>query len=159
MKDLSCVEKQGFQKSGTEIVLSIKYTDEVTFERIVIRGVGKMLHEFANVGLLLFCALLFPLLALGTAFFIRPKKPSAEKAIPYECGVDTVGETWVQFRISYFLYALVFILFDIETVFLYLWAIEYQQLGLFALIEMFIFLFILLLGYVYAWQKGALEWK
>ena len=98
-------------------------------------------------------------MALVPSWLVQPRQPTEEKQKPYECGVDTVGETWVQFRISYFLYALVFILFDIETVFLYLWAIEYQQLGLFALIEMFVFLFILLLGYVYAWKKGALEWK
>lgn len=120
-----------------------------------------MLQEFGNVGLLLVVALIFPLLALGTAYFIRPRPRhhDAEKSLPYECGVDTVGETWVQFRASYFLYALVFVAFDIETVFLYLWAIKFQQLGAFAFIEMFIFLSILLVGLGYAWKKGALEWK
>lgn len=118
-----------------------------------------MLQEFGNVGLLLIVALVFPLLALGTAFVIRPRKPGGEKALPYECGVDTVGDTWVQFRASYFLYALVFVVFDLETVFLYLWAIKFQQLGAFALIEMFIFLSILVVGLGYAWKKGALEWK
>lgn len=120
-----------------------------------------MLLDFGNVGLLLLVALVFPLLALGTAFFIRPRprQHGIEKSLPYECGVDTVGETWVQFRASYFLYALVFVAFDIETVFLYLWAIKFQQLGKFAFIEMFIFLSILLVGLGYAWKKGALEWK
>lgn len=120
-----------------------------------------MLQEFGNIGLLLAIALVFPLIALGTAFVIRPrpKNTDGEKALPYECGVDTVGETWVQFRASYFLYALVFIVFDIETVFLYLWAVKFQQLGMFAFIEMFIFLSILVVGLGYAWKKGALEWK
>lgn len=120
-----------------------------------------MFHDFANIGLLLLVALVFPLLALGTAFFIRPRprQKDPEKSLPYECGVDTVGETWIQFRASYFLYALVFVAFDIETVFLYLWAIKFQQLGTFAFIEMFIFLSILLVGLGYAWRKGALEWK
>lgn len=120
-----------------------------------------MLQEFGNVGLLLIIALVFPLLALGTAFVIRPRprQNDTEKSLPYECGVDTVGETWVQFRASYFLYALVFVAFDIETVFLYLWAIKFQELGTFAFIEMFIFLSILVVGLGYAWKKGALEWK
>jgi len=120
-----------------------------------------MFQDFGNIGLLLLIALFFPLLALGTAFFIRPRSRhyDTEKSLPYECGVDTVGETWIQFRASYFLYALVFVAFDIETVFLYLWAIKFQQLGKFAFIEMFIFLSILVVGLGYAWRKGALEWK
>ena len=124
-------------------------------------GENNMLQEFGNVGLLLLVALVFPLMALVTAFIIRPRprQSGAEKSLPYECGVDTVGETWVQFRASYFLYALVFVAFDIETVFLYLWAIKFEQLGTFAFIEMFIFLSILVVGLGYAWRKGALEWK
>lgn len=124
-------------------------------------GENNMLQEFGNVGLLLLVALVFPLMALVTAFIIRPRprQSGAEKCLPYECGVDTVGETWVQFRASYFLYALVFVAFDIETVFLYLWAIKFEQLGTFAFIEMFIFLSILVVGLGYAWRKGALEWK
>jgi len=120
-----------------------------------------MLQEFGNVGLLLIVALVFPVMALGIAFMIRPhpRQNDVEKSLPYECGVDTVGETWIQFRASYFLYALVFVAFDIETVFLYLWAIKFQQLGTFAFVEMFIFLSILVVGLGYAWKKGALEWK
>ncbi|SEJ01682.1 NADH-quinone oxidoreductase subunit A [Propionispira arboris] len=120
-----------------------------------------MLQEFGNIGLLLLVALIFPVMALGTAFMIRPRPRhnDVEKSMPYECGVDTVGETWIQFRASYFLYALVFVAFDIETVFLYLWAIKFRQLGTFAFIEMFIFLGILVVGLAYAWKKGALEWK
>ena len=124
-------------------------------------GEARMLQEFGNVGLLLIVALVFPVMALGTAFMIRPhpRQNDVEKSLPYECGVDTVGETWIQFRASYFLYALVFVAFDIETVFLYLWAIKFQQLGTFAFVEMFIFLSILVVGLGYAWKKGALEWK
>jgi NADH:ubiquinone oxidoreductase subunit 3 (subunit A) len=118
-----------------------------------------MLQEFGSIGLLLAVAVVFPVIALATAYLLRPRKPSAEKCLPYECGVDTVGETWIQFRASYFLYALVFVAFDIETVFLYLWAIKFQQLGTFAFVEMFIFLSILVVGLAYAWKKGALEWK
>ena len=124
-------------------------------------GEARMLQEFGNIGLLLIVALVFPVMALVTAFVIRPRprQNDVEKSLPYECGVDTVGETWVQFRASYFLYALVFVAFDIETVFLYLWAIKFQQLGTFAFVEMFIFLSILVVGLGYAWKKGALEWK
>jgi NAD(P)H-quinone oxidoreductase subunit 3 len=124
-------------------------------------GEARMLQEFGNIGLLLIVALVFPVMALGTAFMIRPRprQNDVEKSLPYECGVDTVGETWIQFRASYFLYALVFVAFDIETVFLYLWAIKFQQLGTFAFVEMFIFLSVLVVGLGYAWKKGALEWK
>ncbi|QJW47664.1 NADH-quinone oxidoreductase subunit A [bacterium BFN5] len=118
-----------------------------------------MLQDYGHVGLLLVIALVFPFIALGASYVIQPRRPSIEKSLPYECGVDTVGTTWVRFRASYFLYALVFVVFDIETIFLYLWAVEFQQLGLFAFIEMFIFLSILVVGLGYAWKKGALEWK
>lgn len=92
------------------------------------------------------------------AFLIRPKKPGPIKKSTYECGLETMGETWVRFRVQYYIYALVFVIFDIETVFLYPWAVAYNQLGLFALVEMFIFLGILGGGLLYAWRKGVLEW-
>jgi NADH:ubiquinone oxidoreductase subunit 3 (subunit A) len=72
--------------------------------------------------------------------------------------METFGDTWVQFRVQYYLYALVFVLFDIETVFLLPWAVVYNQLGLFALAEMLLFIALLVVGLVYAWRKGALEW-
>lgn len=118
-----------------------------------------MLQDYGNVGLFLVIAFIFPFLALSASALIRPRRPGPEKCLPYECGVDTVGNTWVQFRASYFLYALVFVVFDIETIFLYLWAVEFQELGRFAFIEMIIFVAILSLGLGYAWKKGALEWK
>ncbi|MCE5285658.1 MAG: NADH-quinone oxidoreductase subunit A [Pelosinus sp.] len=118
-----------------------------------------MLHDYANIGMLLVIALLFPFLALGASYIIQPRRPGVEKSMPYECGVDTVGTTWVQFRISYFLYALIFVVFDVETIFLYLWAIKFQQLGLAAFIEMFVFMMVLVIGLGYAWNKGGLEWK
>ena len=73
--------------------------------------------------------------------------------------MDTIGKTWVQFNFRYYFFALLFVLFDIEVVFLYPWAVAYQKLGLFALVEMVVFIGILMVGYVYAWRKGALEWK
>ena len=103
--------------------------------------------------------LIFPVMALIPAFLLQPRQPTEEKVLPYECGVDTVGKSWMQYRVNYFLYALIYVVFDIETVFLYPWAVKYGQLGLFALCEMFIFVGILAVGLWYAWKKGALTWK
>ncbi|SMB95365.1 NADH dehydrogenase subunit A [Thermanaeromonas toyohensis ToBE] len=97
--------------------------------------------------------------ALATNWVLRPKRPQVgDQRETYECGLTTKGPTWVQFRISYFLYALIFLLFDVETVFLYPWAVKFQVLGLFAFIEMVIFIAILILGLWYAWKEGGLEW-
>lgn len=115
--------------------------------------------EFSGLGIFLIVVIIFPVTALIPAFLLQPRQPTKEKLIPYECGVDTVGKTYVQYRAGYFLYALIFLLFDIETVFLYPWAVRFGHLGLFALIEMFIFVGILGLGLWYAWKKGALTWK
>lgn len=90
--------------------------------------------------------------------FVGPKKPNPAKLSPYECGEVPIGEPWVQFHIRYYVFALLFVIFDIETVFLYPWALVYKKLGLFALVEMFIFLAILAAGLIYAWRKGALRW-
>jgi NADH-quinone oxidoreductase subunit A len=121
-------------------------------------GVGALLNQYVFIGIFAIIAILFPIIALGLAFVIRPKKPNPVKSSTYECGLETIGETWVQFRVQYYIYALVFVVFDVETVFLYPWAVAYNKLGLFALVEMFIFLGILVGGLAYAWRKGALEW-
>ena len=118
----------------------------------------RIMGEYGGLGLFFLVALIFPVTALIPAFLLQPRQPTKDKRIPYECGVDTVGKTYVQYRVGYFLYALVFIVFDIETVFLYPWAVRFGQLGLFALVEMFIFIGILAVGLGYAWKKGALSW-
>lgn len=115
--------------------------------------------EFSGIGIFFVVVLFFPLAALIPAFMLQPRQPTKEKNIPYECGVDTIGKNYMQYRIGYFLYALVFVVFDIETIFLYPWAVKFSQFGLFALIEMFIFVGILTVGLWYAWKKGALAWK
>ncbi|NLK50870.1 MAG: NAD(P)H-quinone oxidoreductase subunit 3 [Syntrophomonadaceae bacterium] len=117
-----------------------------------------MLNDFAGIGVFFLVALSFGILALATAWLVNPKRPNPIKQDTYECGLKTEGETWVQFRSQYFLYGLVFVAFDVECVFLYPWAVQFQCLGLFAFIEMFIFICILLLGLWYAWKEGALEW-
>lgn len=117
-----------------------------------------MAQSWVFVAVFSLIALSIPLIGILLAFALRPKRPGAIKNSTYECGLETVGETWIQFKVQYYLFALVFVLFDVETVFLYPWAVAYNALPLFALVEMFIFLAILGVGLVYAWRKGALEW-
>jgi len=114
---------------------------------------------YARLAIFAAVALTIPFLALFFAWLINSKRPNPIKLSTYECGLDTIGPTWIQFRVRYYLYALVFVVFDVETVFLYPWAVAYGQLGLFALMEMFIFIGLLAVGLAYAWRKGALEWK
>jgi NADH:ubiquinone oxidoreductase subunit 3 (subunit A) len=114
---------------------------------------------FAVIGIFIIGGIGFTIFVLSLNWLIRPKKPHREKETTYECGPDTQGPTWVQFKINYFLYALVFVIFDVETVFLYPWAVTFKSLGLFAFYEMIIFIGILAVGLWYAWKKGALEWK
>ncbi|MDH7485181.1 MAG: NADH-quinone oxidoreductase subunit A [Anaerolineae bacterium] len=118
-----------------------------------------MLSKYGFIGILAVVAFGFPVLGLVVAWLLSPKKPNPIKQSTYECGVETIGDTWVQFRAQYYLFALVFVVFDIETVFLYPWAVAYGQLGLFALVEAALFVLILFAGLVYAWRKGALEWQ
>lgn len=115
-------------------------------------------NNFVFVGVLLLGAMAFALGPLLIVYLIGPRRPSAAKGDIYECGVRTHGETWVRFRIQYYIYALMFVVFDIETVFLYPWAVSYAGLGTFALVEMVVFLTILFAGLAYAWAKGVLRW-
>jgi NADH:ubiquinone oxidoreductase subunit 3 (subunit A) len=117
-----------------------------------------MLIKYAGVAVIMVWGIVFPAILLLLSKLFHPKNPTPTKLLTYECGLETQGETWIQFKISYFMYALVFIAFDVETVFLYPWAIKFQSLGLFGLVEMFIFIAILLIGFWYAWKEGALEW-
>jgi NADH-quinone oxidoreductase subunit A len=114
--------------------------------------------NYVFIGILLLGAAGFALAPLLVVWLIAPSKRSPSKGDTYECGLLTTGETWVRFRIQYYIYALLFVVFDIETVFLYPWAVSYAGLGLFALIEMIIFLIMLVIGLVYAWAKGVLRW-
>jgi len=117
-----------------------------------------LLHEFAGIGIYLLVAIMFGLSSLAVAWLVHPQKPNPIKLDTYECGLETSGETWIQFRSQYFIYGLLFVAFDVETVFLYPWAVRFQMLGLFAFIEMIIFIGILLFGLWYAWKEGVLEW-
>jgi NADH-quinone oxidoreductase subunit A len=117
-----------------------------------------IIYNYVFVGVLLLGAMIFALLPLLVVRVVAPRKRSLAKSDTYECGVRTFGETWVRFRIQYYIYAMMFVVFDIETVFLYPWAVSYAGLGAFALIEMIVFLFILFIGLAYAWAKGVLRW-
>ena len=117
-----------------------------------------VLTRYAFVGLLLLLAIAFALAPLVVVRLVAPRKRSRSKGDTYECGVLTTGETWVRFRIQYYIYALLFVVFDIETVFLYPWAVAYGGLGLFGLVEMVVFLVMLAVGLAYAWGKGMLRW-
>ena len=118
-----------------------------------------MLSDWGAVFLFFVAAIGMSAGGVITGFVLAPRRTTAQKVTTYECGVDTIGPTWVQFRTSYFMYALLFLIFDVETIYLYPWAMKFQSLGLFAFIEMIIFLFILIVGLWYAWKEGALEWK
>lgn len=119
-----------------------------------------MNQDYGTLGIFLLGGIAFGFIVIISNWLVRPRGPkSSDREKTYECGTDTQGPTWVQFRISYFLYALLFVIFDVETVFLYPWAVAFNSLGIFVIVEMAIFVAILLLGLWYAWRKGALEWK
>lgn len=117
-----------------------------------------MFTDYAYVGLMTVIAIAFMFVIAVLAKLIGPKKASPIKTDTYECGLETTGDSWIQFRVQYYLYALIFVIFDVEVIFLLPWAVSYGVLGWFALVQMFIFIGLLVIGLVYAWRKGALEW-
>lgn len=120
--------------------------------------IDQHLYNSLFLGIFLLVAILFPLAPIVIAHFVAPKKSNKIKNAAYECGVESKGDSWIQFKAQYYVYALIFVVFDIETIFIYPWAVAFKQMGLFAFIEMIIFLAILAVGLIYAWQKNALEW-
>jgi NADH-quinone oxidoreductase subunit A len=96
---------------------------------------------------------------LGVAAVLRPTNPTTTKLLTYECGVDPVGSGWSQSYVRYYVFGLLFVIFDVEAVFIFPWAIVLEELGTFGLVEMFIFIDILILGLVYAVRKGVLRWE
>ena len=118
-----------------------------------------MLDQWLFVGLFFVIALFLPGAAIVIAGLLAPRKSHPLKRLVYECGIETVGETRIQFRVQYYIFALVFLVFDVEAVFLYPWAVAYDNFGLYAVLEGVLFALILAGGLVYAWKKGALEWK
>jgi NADH:ubiquinone oxidoreductase subunit 3 (subunit A) len=118
-----------------------------------------MLDKWLFIGIFVSIAAVFPLMPIVMARFLAPSKPNLIKQDTYECGIETVGDSWVQFKVQYYVYALVFLIFDIETVFLYPWAVAFDVIPFYAVLEGVLFILILVGGLFYAWRKGALEWN
>lgn len=102
-------------------------------------------------------AILIPV-TLMVAKLVRPQNPGRIKLMPYECGVDPIGDSRQRYTVRFYIVAILFVIFDVETVFLFPWAVQYKLLGMFGFVEMMVFLAILVVGYVWIWKKGALEW-
>jgi NADH-quinone oxidoreductase subunit A len=117
-----------------------------------------MQTDWIYIGLFLIVGALIPAAAIIVSAILAPRKSNPIKESTYECGIETVGENWVQFKAQYYIFALVFLVFDVEMVFLFPWALSLNQMGLFAVVEGIVFICILLAGLVYTWRKGMLEW-
>ncbi len=116
------------------------------------------LRDYAVVALFAMLAMAVVSAFIGLASIFRPNRPTAAKIQNYESGVDPVGDGWSQSQIRYYIFALLFVMFDVEAVFIFPWATRLEAFGLFGLVEMVIFIFILALGLAYAWRKGVLRW-
>jgi len=122
-----------------------------------------MLSDWGHVGFLLLLALIFPIGGIATSWLlgllkVRPQAPNPIKEDTFECGVETEGTAWVQFNFRYYYYALLFVIFDVEAVFLYPWAVSFERVAIAGFVEVLTFLVILAIGLAYAWRKNALEW-
>ncbi|MGD0779466.1 MAG: NADH-quinone oxidoreductase subunit A [Dehalococcoidales bacterium] len=123
-----------------------------------------MLASYGLIGLFLVVAILFSFTMVVIPIILRylkivPSNPNPTKNSIFECGMETIGKTWVQFNFRYYFYALVFLALDVLVVFLYPWAVQLKQLGAFSLYVVLILVGIVLVGYIYAWKKKVLEWK
>ena len=115
-------------------------------------------REYVAVLIMVLVAAVIPALFVSIGRFLGPRKPSAVKQEPFECGNPATGNAWGRFSVKFYLTAILFIVFDIEVVFLYPWAYLFRKLGMFGFVEMTVFMAILTLGLAYVWRKGALEW-
>jgi len=121
-----------------------------------------LLSKYNSFFIFLLIASFIPILTFSISKILTPisnNDQGPEKLTSYESGIEPMGDAWIQFQIRYYMFALVFVIFDIETVFLYPWAMSFNELSLSAFIEALVFVFILIIGLVYAWRKGALEWS
>src|SRR5687768_12206666 len=116
------------------------------------------LRSYLTVAIFGGAAVLMVALMLGLGSLLRPRHPTPQKYIAYESGVDPVSMGWSQSQIRYYVFALLFVMFDVEAVFIFPWAVQLEALDVFGLVEMLVFIFILVLGLVYAWRKGVLRW-
>ena len=120
---------------------------------------GRLAVDYIGIGLYLLVGIGFYFVTIGAAWVLSPHKLYDEKLSIYECGVEPIGPPWVQFRLGYYVYALLYVLFDIETVFLYPWAVVVGKATYFVLFEMIVFIVILFAGLIFAWREGALRWR
>ncbi len=118
-----------------------------------------MIENYVPILILFLLAAGFGLFVIIVSSLLGPKRPTAIKQATYECGMDVPPNDESPFDIKYYLIAMAFLVFDVEVVFLYPWAVKFKQLGMFGFIEMLVFIFILLVGYAYIWKKGVLEWE
>jgi NADH-quinone oxidoreductase subunit A len=118
-----------------------------------------MLGAYGPIALFLVVAVVFPLIPLVLTRFVAPRRPNPVKLEPYESGMQTIGPTLVQFPIRYYLYGLMFVIFDVEALYLFPWAVVYKRIPLVAGVEMALFIGLLLVAYAYAWRKRAFEWQ
>ena len=114
--------------------------------------------EYVAIALMITLATIVALIAIGLGYLFGPRKQSDVKSQPYESGINPFGEGTRRMPVRFYLIAVLFILFDIEVVFMYPWAVKFRELGMLGLIEMLVFIGILLVGFLYAWRKGALQW-
>lgn len=117
-----------------------------------------MLEQFIDISVFFLVGAIFVLVAVGGGALLRPKNPYPEKLVAYECGETPVGQGQVRVHIRYYIFALIFVIFDVETVFLYPWAVVFEEIGLFAFGEMMLFIGMLVVGLIYAWRKRVLKW-
>ncbi len=117
------------------------------------------MNDYLAVFIFIVMALGFTAAGLITAYLVRTSRPSLKKNETYECGEEPVGGAWIQFNMRYYVFALLFVVFDVEAVFLFPWAVVFKSFGVSALVELLVFLGILLAGLLYAWKKGSLQWE
>ena len=115
--------------------------------------------EYLPIAILVLIAVILAGVVIGLGHLFGPRRPTSRKSMPYESGMRPIGPGTRRMPVRFYLIAVLFILFDIEVIFFLPWAVVFRKLGLFGLVEMFIFILILLVGYIYAWNKGALEWE
>lgn len=144
-------------------VIIVRKIDQAQAVRTYSIDGGDRVENYANnyvvVAIFIGLGILLPVVALTVGRLLRPNKPTELKQTTYESGNEPVGEGQVRFNIRYYLFALMFVIFDVETVFLYPWAVAYNKLGLFVLVEMLIFAGMLFIGLLYAWKKKVLKWN
>ena len=116
------------------------------------------LTKYFPIFLFIFTGLILGILTLLVSYFVQPRYPEPEKLSTYECGAEPFSDARMPFPVRYYIFAMLFVIFDIEVIFLYPWAVVFTKIGIVGLVEMLIFIWLFVVAYVYAWRKGALEW-